>query len=108
MNFKLEITTKERQLLNLSNGFKVTEIQKNRLNENTIENKITIVFDTLQSYKEQGEDVITANIDYLKISTEEGTVIFERNNILQENISLFSNITSETINMDIIVFDKIN
>lgn len=108
MNFKLEINTKTRQLLNLNNNFKVKEIQKNRLNEDTIENKITLIFNDLQSYKEYGEPIIFANIDSLKISTENEEVIFERTEITQDVISIFSNITEELIIMDIIVFDKIN
>ncbi len=107
MNFKLEINTKTRQLLNLNNDFKVKEIQKNRLNEYTVENKITLIFNDLQSYKEYGEPIISANIDSIKLTTDNDLVIFERTGITQESISLFSNISEKEINLDIIIFDKI-
>lgn len=108
MEFKLEINTKTKQLLNLnSDKFKVKEIQKNRLNEDTVENKITLIFNDLESYKEYGEPIISTNIESIKLTAETDLVIFERDEITQENISLFSNISEKEINLDIIVFDKI-
>lgn len=108
MNFILTINTRTKEVLNLNNNnFKVKEIQKNRLNEDTVENKITLIFNDLQSYKEYGEPIISANIDSLKLTTDNDLVIFERTGITQESISLFSNISEKEINLDIIIFDKI-
>lgn len=108
MNFILTINTRTKEVLNLNNNnFKVKEIQKNRLNEDTVENKITLIFSDLQSYKEYGEPIISTNIDSLKLTTDTDLVIFERTGITQESISLFSNISEKEINLDIIIFDKI-
>ena len=107
MEFNLTIGTKEKNTFSLNNQiFTVTEMQKNRLNENTIENKIVAIFKDINAYTTYAEDIISARIDSLKLTTTDGTVIFERTDIEQENISIFSNITQNEININIIVFDK--
>lgn len=108
MKFNLTINEYEKtKILVNKNNFNIKEVQKNRLNKDTIENKIVLVFNTLKEYQDYGSPLISSNISYLQISTENGDIIFEKDNIAPENISLFSNIGENEITLDIVVFESL-
>lgn len=107
MDFNLTICTNGTNTFTTNNQeLIVKEMQKNRLNEYTVENKIFAVFQDIQAYQTYAEDIVSADINYIKLATTDGTIIFERNDIKPEDISIFSNITTNEININIIVFDR--
>lgn len=108
MSFTVEITNKKRNKIILNEeDVLLKEIQRNRLNLNTMETKFVFIFSDFEHFKEFGEPLIMENFNSFKVTNTAGDILFERDDIPQENISIFSNQTTTEINMHIVIFETI-